>query len=381
MKGRRYPLGLQTFKNVIEGNYVYVDKTDLVYELVHANKYCFLSRPRRFGKSLLVTTLKAYFEGKKELFKGLAMDGLETEWTAYPVIHLDLSCGKYNSMESLTETLNKVLSPYEALYHLAPGNVEAFNVRLINIIEAAKRKTGKNVVVLIDAFDAPMHDSMKNEDLQDMIRDVMCNFFCPLKSEEANLQFVFLTGISKFCQLSIFCELNNITDISMWDKYCCICGISKEELLEYFHDDFEELASANDMSYEEALAELECNYDGYHFSGKGAGVYNPYSLFNCLKTLEFDNYWFFTDTPTLLIELLQKKNIDMLQLGDIWTTSDRFDTPTEKITDTIPVLYQSGYLTIKDYNSLAKLYKLGFPNEEVRKGFSNILLSLHPTEG
>lgn len=381
MKGRRYPLGIQTFKNIIEGNYVYVDKTDLIYELVHEKKYCFLSRPRRFGKSLLVTTLQAYFEGKKELFKGLKLEALEKDWEKHPVIHLDLSKGKYYNMESLIETLDKVLETYEDLYQITSVSTEAFNVRLIRIINAAKQKTDRNVVVLIDEYDAPMHDSMKDKNLQDKIRDIMRNFFSPLKSEEDNLHFVFLTGISKFSQLSIFSELNNITNISMWNKYSSICGISKEELLENFHDDIEELAQANDMNYEEALAELRYNYDGYHFSGKGADMYNPYSMFNCLETHEFDSYWFSTGTPTFLIELLQEKNVDMLQLDDIWTTSDRFDTPTEKIVDPVPVLYQSGYLTIKSYNRLAKLYKLAFPNEEVRKGFSNSLFRYYAPDG
>lgn len=316
MKGRRYPLGIQTFKNIIEGNYVYVDKTDLIYELVHEKKYCFLSRPRRFGKSLLVTTLQAYFEGKKELFKGLKLEALEKDWEKHPVIHLDLSKGKYYNMESLIETLDKILETYEDLYQITSVSTEAFNVRLIRIINAAKQKTDRNVVVLVDEYDAPMHDSMKDKDLQDKIRDIMRNFFSPLKAEEDNLHFVFLTGISKFSQLSIFSELNNITNISMWDKYSSICGISMEELLDNFHDDIEELAQANDMNYEEALAELRYNYDGYHFSGKGADMYNPYSMFNCLETHEFDSYWFSTGTPTFLIELLQEK----MSICSSWTT-------------------------------------------------------------
>ena len=226
MKGRRYPLGIQTFERIIKGNYVYVDKTELVYNLTHESTYCFLSRPRRFGKSLLVTTLQAYFEGKKELFKGLAIDHLETEWITYPVIHLDISKGKYYSIENLMSTLNVVLSPYEKLYHLTPDKSDDFNVRLINIVKAAKQQTGKNVVVLIDEYDAPMHDSMKDEKMHEQIRNIMRNFFSPLKSEEDNLQFVFMTGISKFSQLSIFSELNNITNISMEDEYSSLCGIS-----------------------------------------------------------------------------------------------------------------------------------------------------------
>ena len=381
MKGRRYPLGLQTFKNVIEGNYVYVDKTDLVYELVRENKYCFLSRPRRFGKSLLVTTLQAYFEGKKELFEGLAMDSLETEWTAYPVIHFDISKGKYYNINNLISTLNVIVSPYEQLYNLTPDKNDDFNVRIINIIKAARQQTGKKVVVLIDEYDAPMHDSMKDEKLQDQIRDIMRNFFSPLKSEEDNLQFVFMTGISKFSQLSIFSELNNITNISMEDEYSSICGISKEELLENFHEDIEDLAKACKISFDEAVARLKFHYDGYHFSGNGADMFNPYSLLNTFRVNKFGSYWFSTGTPTFLIELLKEKSIDMLQMEDIWTSSDRFDTPTKKITDPIPVLYQSGYLTIKDYIDMADTYKLAFPNEEVRKGFSNSLFRYYAPDG
>lgn len=381
MKGRRYPLGIQTFENVIKGNYVYVDKTALVYELTHEKKYCFLSRPRRFGKSLLVTTIQTYMEGRKELFKGLAIDDLEQEWESYPVIHLDISRGKYYSLDNLMITLNGILAPYERKYQLTPISMEAFNDRLANIIEAAKLQTGKDVVVLIDEYDAPMHDSMKNKDLQDQIRDIMRNFFSPLKAEENHLRFVLLTGISKFSQLSIFSELNNITNVSMWDKYSAICGVSKEELLTLFQEDISALAQDNEMTYDEALDELKYYYDGYHFSGRGADIYNPYSLFHTFETHEFDSYWFSTGTPTFLIELLQEKGINMLQLGEMWTTSDRFDTPTEKITDPVPVLYQSGYLTIKAYNRLSKMFKLGFPNEEVRKGFSNSLFRYYAPDG
>ena len=373
MEGRKYPLGIQTFENVIKGNYVYVDKTALVYQVVHENKYCFLSRPRRFGKSLLVTTLQAYFEGKKELFEGLAIEQLEQEWISYPVIHLDLSKGKFYDLDSLHATLNSLLMEYEKRYSLEVESERAYNVRLQNIIEAAYAQTGKEVVVLIDEYDAPMHDSMKDEKLQEQIRDRMRNFFSPLKGEEKILRFVFLTGISKFSQLSIFSELNNITNISMLDKYSDICGVSKEELLTLFEDDIKALAEDNEITYEEALAELKHQYDGYHFSGKGKDMYNPYSLFHTLKNNEFGEYWFSTGTPTFLIELLQKKHLDMLGLDEITATAGRFDTPTEKLTDPVPVLYQSGYLTIKGYNRRSKLFKLGFPNSEVKTGFSDSL--------
>ncbi len=373
MKGRKYPLGIQTFENIVKGNYVYVDKTALAYQMVHENKYCFLNRPRRFGKSLLVTMLQAYFEGKRELFEGLAMEHLEHEWFSYPVIHLDISKGKFYDMASLHATLDSLLADYEAKYSLHVEYEKAYNVRLQNIIKAAYAQTGREAVVLIDEYDAPMHDSMKNSDLQEQIRNAMRNLFSPLKGEERHLRFVFLTGISKFSQLSIFCELNNITNISMLDKYSDICGISRKELVAIFDADIRELATENEMTYDEALSELQHHYDGYHFSGRGEDVYNPYSLFNTLASNEFDDYWFSTGTPTFLIELLQEKHLDMLELDDITATADRFDTPTEKIIDPVPVLYQSGYLTIKAYNHRGKIFKLGFPNTEVKTGFSNSL--------
>lgn len=381
MKGRRYPLGIQTFKNVIEGNYLYVDKTDLIYELAKESKYCFLSRPRRFGKSLLVTTLEAYFEGKKDLFKGLAIEDLETEWISYPVIHLDLSFGKYYCIENLRSTLNMLISDYEKIYHIESDATVSYGNRLKKVIETAVEQTGLKAVVLIDEYDAPMHDSMKDEKLQDEIRDIMRDFFSPLKAEEENLHFAFMTGISKFSQLSIFSELNNITNISMEDEYSSICGISKEELLTYFHDDIEDLAKARKMTFDEAVAQLKFHYDGYHFSGNGADMFNPYSLLHTFRVNKFNSYWFSTGTPTFLIELLKEKNIDMLQMEDIWTSADRFDTPTKKITDPIPVLYQSGYLTIKDYIEMSDTYKLAFPNEEVRKGFSNSLFRYYAPDG
>ena len=381
MKGRKYPLGLQTFERLMKENHIYVDKTDLVYNLAHESTYCFLSRPRRFGKSLLVTTLQAYFEGRKELFKGLAIDSMETEWTSYPVLHFDMSYNKYYCIENLHSTLNTLIGGYETLYHVERIVGDSYSDRLKKVIGAVVAQTGRKVVVLIDEYDAPMHDSMKNEALQEEIRDIMRGFFSPLKAEEKNLRFVFLTGISKFSQLSIFSELNNITNISMEDEYSSICGISKEELLRDFHDDIEDLAKARKMTFDEAVAQLKFHYDGYHFSGNGADMFNPYSLLNTFRVNKFDNYWFSTGTPTFLIELLRDKGFDMLQMEDIWTSSDRFDTPTKKITDPIPVLYQSGYLTIKDYVDMSDTYKLAFPNEEVRKGFSNSLFRYYAPDG
>lgn len=379
----RYPLGIQTFSEIVSGNYLYVDKTAWVYDLAHYAKFQFLSRPRRFGKSLFVSTLQAYFEGKKELFKGLAIEKLEKEWTAYPVIHIDMSAGKYYSLDNLYTTLDYILSSYEELYNIVvPDSIkDVYNIRLIHIIKEAYKKTGQKVVVLIDEYDAPMHDTVNDHELQKMMRDVMRNFFSPLKLQEGNLRFVFITGISKFSQLSIFSELNNLKILTLKDEYATVCGFTEEELEANFKDSIGMMAEANDMSYEQALAELRTQYDGYHFTANSPGVYNPYSIINALDDKKFTNYWFSSATPTFLIELLKNRGIDILQLDDLWTSESRFDVPTDEISDPIPVLYQSGYLTIKDYSKVRKQYRLGFPNEEVRKGFSESLYRYYVSDG
>ena len=368
----RYPIGIQTFSEIIENKMAYVDKTDLVYKIVHGTKNNFLSRPRRFGKSLLVTTLQAYFEGRKELFKGLAIDKLEKDWVKYPVIHLDLSSGKYYAIESLNSTINSLLSIYEETYHINASAQDSFSTRLANIIRKARATTGQNVVVLIDEYDAPMLDSSNKPELQGKIRDIMRDFFSPLKAQEANLRFFFLTGITKFSQLSIFSELNNITNYSLDDEFSTICGITQEEMLANFHEGIEELAKANNLTFNEAVAKLKEQYDGYHFSEHCPNVYNPYSLLNSLRTKKFGNYWFSTGTPTFLLDLLKSSNMLLPELEGITATEDMFDTPTDSITSPIPVLYQSGYITIKE--SRNGMYKLGIPNEEVRQGLSQSML-------
>ena len=373
MAAKKYPLGIQTFSEIAKGNYYYADKTDIVYRLVHYAKYHFLSRPRRFGKSLFVSTLQAYFEGRKELFKGLAIEQLEQEWTEYPVIHLDLSGGKYYSIENLHDILNMILLRQEEKYGIENNKSQAYSARLTHILETAIQKTGKQVVVLIDEYDSPMHDSMSDKVLQEKIRNIMRDFFSPLKEQEKNLRFVLITGISKFSQLSIFSELNNIKNISMKDEYSDICGITKEQLLTDFKDGIETMAAHNSLTFNETVEKLKEHYDGYHFTPNSPDIFNPYSIINALDDREFNSYWFTSGTPTFLIELLQKNGIDMLQLDNLWARDNRFDVPTDSITDPIPVLYQSGYLTIKEYNSKLRMYRLGFPNEEVRQGFSESL--------
>ena len=369
----RYPLGIQTFEEIRKNNQYYVDKTDLIYNIAKGSQSNFLNRPRRFGKSLLVTTMQAYFEGKKDLFKGLAIEKLEKEWVKYPVIHLDLSRGKYYEIQVVHSTLNAVLGFYEAKLGITVAEGTTYGTRLDEIIQTTAAQTGQKVVVLIDEYDAPMLDSNAKPELQEQIRSIMRDFFSPLKANEGLLRFVFLTGITKFSQLSIFSELNNIKNYSLDDRYATICGFTEQELLDNFHEGITDLAAANGMTFDEAVEKLKEQYDGYHFTAHCPGLYNPYSILNALFDSRFDNYWFATGTPTFLLELLQKNNILIPQLEGIMATPQRFDAPTEKITDPVPVLYQSGYITIKEAQN--GMYLLGFPNEEVRQGFSESMLN------
>lgn len=371
----KYPVGIQTFEKIITQGMTYVDKTDLVYKLANGSQNNFLSRPRRFGKSLLVTTLQAYFEGRKELFKGLAIEKLEKNWVKYPVIHLDMSRGKYYSVENTHAVLNGILSFYENQYGLdvAPEKRLNYSDRLVSIIQKAYAQTGKQVVILIDEYDAPMLDCISNEALQSQIRDIMRDFFSPLKANEGIERFVFLTGITKFSQLSIFSELNNIVNISMKDEFSAICGITRQEVLDNFQEGIADIANKENISKDEVVEKLRSHYDGYKFSPNGEHIYNPYSLLNAFMDKDFKSYWFSTGTPTFLLELLKKKNVLVTQLEGIVSSASRFDQPTERITDPVPVLYQSGYITIKHYEG--GMYLLGFPNDEVREGFNQSLLS------
>ena len=365
-KPRRYPIGIQNFEELRARNCVYVDKTELIYRLVSSDKVYFFSRPRRFGKSLLVSTLEAYFQGKKELFAGLAMERLEREWTAYPVLHIDFSLTKYTELFDLQEQLNIFLSRWERLYGKGEGET-TFAARFQGIILRASQQTGKRVVVLIDEYDAPLLDSNSNVQLQKQLRDEMRKFFSPLKGLGQYLHFLFITGISKFSQLSIFSELNNLQNISMVDDFGAICGITEEELVAQLKPDIERMAQANGETYEEALAHLKHQYDGYHFSKSCADIYNPFSLFNAFNSKEYKNYWFSTGTPTFLIDLLQEAHFDVRSLEGVEASEDDFDTPTEWIASPIPMLYQNGYLTIKGYDSMFQIYTLGYPNGEVRQ--------------
>ena len=374
-QGRLYPIGIQTFSEIINKDYLYIDKTEYVYRMTHsASKYMFLSRPRRFGKSLLTSTLKAYFEGRRELFRGLALERLETEWTEYPVLRFDMSTAKHVDKERLESELNLKLIEYENVYGRGEGE-ENVNQRFQGIIRRAYEQTGRQVVVLIDEYDAPLLDVVHEEKNLPVLRNIMRNFYSPLKACDPYLRFVFLTGITKFSQLSIFSELNNLDNISMFDQYSAICGISKKELTTQMKPDIEALGEDLGMTYEECLAELTRFYDGYHFSKKSEDVFNPFSLVKALNARDIAPYWFGSGTPTYLIKTLQKYHVNVMDIEKKSCDVDDFDVSPEMMTSALPLLYQSGYLTIKKYNPMLHRYTLEYPNREVKIG---MLKSLAP---
>ena len=374
MATKLYPIGMQTFSEIREEDFLYVDKTEYIYRMTHTSgKYFFLSRPRRFGKSLLVSTMQSYFEGKKELFKGLAVEKLEKEWTEYSVLHFDMSGGKHMEPEQLELYLGYILEDQEKKWGINEPRIGANN-RLIDLINTAYEKSGKQVVVLIDEYDAPMLDVAHEKEQLDVLRNIMRNFFSPLKYSEAKMRFVFLTGITKFSQVSIFSELNNITNVSMDDEYAGICGITKEELLENMSDDIDMLADALGYSREMMIAKLKENYDGYHFSKKSPDVFNPYSLLNCFSKKELGAFWFSSGTPTYLINMLRQFGVLPTEIAPTEAVSSSFNAPTENMKTITPLLYQSGYVTIKKYDPETRIYTLDIPNKEIKVGlFDNLL--------
>ena len=375
-----YPIGIQTFERIRKEDKLYIDKTEYIYRMAHTNgTYFFLGRPRRFGKSLLVSTMHSYFEGRKELFQGLAMEKLEKEWTEYPVLHFDMSLGKHMEKEQLEDFLGYRLQEEEKKWGIDTPSRGANN-RLIDLIYTAYEKTGKQVVVLIDEYDAPLLDVAHETGQLDVLRNVMRNFYSPLKGCERMLRFVFLTGITKFSQLSIFSELNNITNISMNEDYAGICGITKEELLENMSEDIDMLAKANGLPREETIAKLKEHYDGYHFSGVSPDVFNPYSLLNCFAERKFGAYWFTSGTPTYLINMMRKYGAVPTDLCQVEAEESEFDAPTENMTTIMPLLYQSGYFTIKDYNRDYNYYTLDVPNKEVKVGLTKALIPSYVTQ-
>ena len=381
MARKLYPIGIQTFEEIRKLDNLYIDKTEYIYRMTHTDgTYFFLSRPRRFGKSLLVSTFQSYFEGKKEFFEGLAIEKLEKEWNEYPVLHFDLSKGKHMEKAQLNRYLLDIIEKQEARFDSKSNKIDV-NIRLDDLINAVYQKTGKQVVVLIDEYDAPLLDVAHEKEKLDELRNTMRNFYSPLKGNESMLRFVFMTGITKFSQLSIFSELNNITNVSMDEPYAGICGITKEELLTQMSDDIDALAEHLELSREETIQELKDHYDGYHFTWPSPDVFNPYSLLNCFAKQEMDDYWFGSGTPTYLINMMRKYEFLPADLGEAIEVGKKdFDAPTETMTTIVPLLYQSGYVTIKGYDKPTKLYLLALPNQEIRVGLYGSLLPHYLTD-
>ena len=373
---KKYPVGIQTFSELITKGYLYIDKTEYVYRMTHSNsKYMFLSRPRRFGKSLLTSTLRTYFEGPKELFEGLAIEKLETEWTQYPVLHFDMSLGKHLDKDALNRYLHNMLENNEIRLGITTREAQDTNIRLTNLIMDAYAKYGKQVVVLIDEYDAPLLDVVHEERDLPTLRNVMRNFYSPLKACDPYLRYVFLTGITKFSQLSIFSELNNIQNISMVKEYAALCGITEKEMRTQMDADLDAFAEKTGMDKEQLVEKLKSYYDGYHFTWPSPDIYNPYSLMNAFGEGELNAYWFKSGTPTYLIEMLRKYHTLPSEIGKEEVSLDDFDVPLELATNYMPLLYQAGYLTIKNRSVEFDSYFLDLPNQEVRLGLMKGLVS------
>ena len=380
-----YPIGIQNFEKIRKDGYVYVDKTALIHRLATTGTYYFLSRPRRFGKSLLVSTMEAYFKGKKDLFKGLAMEQLEKEWREYPVLHLDLNGSKYMSPEDLNVLLTQHLDNWESEYSVT-ARYNDLEARFKDVIDGAYEKTGKQVVILIDEYDKPIVNNLGNEVLSDYYRKTLQGFYSVLKAKDGRIRFGFLTGVSKIGKLSVFSGLNNLTDISIEPEYSDICGISENELHKYFEESITELAVANQLSVDGCYSKLKDMYDGYHFSEESDGMYNPFSLLSTFRSRKFKEYWFETGTPTLLVNVMKQTSFDVTTLSDqVEVSVEDLSGMQDIINKPIPLFFQTGYLTIKDYDKEFNIYTLGFPNDEVKNGFLKFIFSyyvpVNPAEG
>lgn len=373
MSNKIYPIGIQNFESLRKDGYFYIDKTALIYKMATTGRYYFLSRPRRFGKSLLLSTLEAYFQGKKELFEGLAIEKLEKEWDTHPILHLDLNTRHYKNTDALADILNEYLEKWEALYGKEKQG-RGLEERFSHVIEKAYKITGHRVVILIDEYDKPLLQSLHDEELQNRLRNMLKPFYGVLKTMDGCIRFALLTGVTKFGKVSVFSDLNNLDDISMRMPYASICGISEEELLAYFDEDIHQLAATLGKTDEETRLLLKGRYDGYHFMANSPGIYNPFSLLNTFKYMQPGDYWFETGTPSYLVELLKNTDYDLYEMANTETDADTLNSIDAASKNPIPVIYQSGYLTIKGYDSRFGIYKLGFPNLEVEEGFVKYLL-------
>lgn len=376
----KYPIGIQDFVKLRQGGFAYVDKTKFVYKLADEWSYYFLSRPRRFGKSLFLSTLEAYFLGRKELFEGLAIYDMEKEWKSHPIFYIDLNTANFRDENSLYEVLNSHVSVWEEKYG-AREYETTLALRFKGVIARAAEKEGRGVVILIDEYDKPILQTLRNQELQEKHRSLLKSFYSVLKTQDRYIRFAFITGVTKFGKVSVFSDLNNFMDISMDQRYISICGMTQDELLYNFREGIEQLGEAYGDTEEETLNKLKIRYDGYHFEEDTVGIYNPFSVLNTLAKLRYKDYWFETGTPTFLVDLLKMHNYRLPDITREKVSGDVINSIDSMSTNPIPVIYQSGYLTIKGYDERFKKYRLGFPNKEVEEGFLNFLLPLYSTAG
>ena len=369
----KYPIGIQNFEKIRTEGFVYVDKTEHIFRLANEGNYYFLSRPRRFGKSLLLSTMRAYFEGKKELFEGLALSRFEQQWLQYPILYLDLNVGKYDTPGELDERLGRHLSDWEQRYGVQTDERLSLASRFEIVIRVAAEKTGRRVVILVDEYDKPMLQAIDNEPLQAAYRTTLKAFYGNLKSCDEYIKFAFLTGVTKFGKVSVFSDLNHLTDLSLDQRYADICGMTEAELHSYFDEGVDELARLNTLTKEECYARLKRDFDGYHFCPDAPGMYNPFSLLNTVGRGQFRDYWFETGTPTFLVQQLQKTDYPLEEMTREGLTADTLNSIDIMDENPLPLLFQSGYLTIKGYNERFEEYLLGFPNREVEEGFVKFL--------
>lgn len=373
----KYPIGIQDFEDLQRNGYAYVDKTNFVYKLADEGKYYFLSRPRRFGKSLFLSTLEAYFQGKKELFEGLAIYDLETDWKKYPIFHIDLNTANFREKDSLYTVLNDYLTTWESKYG-ARESEATLALRFKGVIARAAEKEGCGVVILIDEYDKPILQTLRDPELQAEHRAQLKAFYSVLKTQDRYIKFAFLTGVTKFGKVSVFSNLNNLTDISMDHRYISICGMTEKELLTNFKEGINELASANEDNETETIDKLRMRYSGYHFEENSEEIYNPFSVLNTLANSRYDDYWFKANTHTFLIDILKKHDYCITDLNKAQVKANMMNNVDF---NPIPVIYQSGYLTIKSYDERFKNYQLGIPNKEVEEGILNILSPFIAREG
>lgn len=366
----KYPIGIQDFEKLRTKGYSYVDKSRFVYKLATEGEYYFLSRPRRFGKSLFLSTLEAYFQGKKELFEGLAIYDLETEWKKYPIFHIDLNTANFREKDSLYTVLNDYLTTWESKYGTRESEA-TLALRFKGVIARAAEKEGCGVVILIDEYDKPILQTLRAPELQAEHRAQLKAFYSVLKTQDRYIKFAFLTGVTKFGKVSVFSDLNNLTDISMDHRYISICGMTEKELLTNFKEGIGELASANEDNETETIDKLRMRYSGYHFEENSEEIYNPFSVLNTLANSRYDDYWFKADTHTFLIDILKKHDYCITDLNKTQVKANMMNNVDS---NPIPVIFQSGYLTIKSYDERFKNYQLGIPNKEVEEGILNTLL-------